>query len=146
MLLLLFRRGETLIFTKVAISLRQNAHFHFSTCATGLSDNDDNDDDKDDYEDSHILVSLTDRGPQDLQCCVSIVFYNGKWPSGSPNPIIYSTFWGSEKGPREGPGRCPIHPSSKRPPQEAPRTPSRGPQEPPSEAAYINIYKNICVF
>ena len=25
------------------------------------------------------------------------MFYNGKWPSGSPNPIIYSTFWGSEK-------------------------------------------------
>ena len=45
---------------------------------------------------SHILVSLADQGPQDLQGCVSIVFYNGKRTSGSPNPIIYSTFWGPE--------------------------------------------------
>ena len=38
---LLFRRGETLISTvqsiKIAISSRRNAHFHFSTCSTGLS-------------------------------------------------------------------------------------------------------------
>ena len=45
---------------------------------------------------SHILVSLAGQGPQDLQGCVSIVFYNGKRTSGSPNPIIYSTFWGPE--------------------------------------------------
>ena len=45
---------------------------------------------------SHILVSLADQGPQDLQCCVSIVFYNGKRTSGSPNHIIYNTFSGPE--------------------------------------------------
>ena len=45
---------------------------------------------------SHILVSLAGQGPQDLQGCVSIVFYNGKRTSGSPNLIIYSTFWGPE--------------------------------------------------
>ena len=45
---------------------------------------------------SHILISLAGQGPQDLQGCVSIVFYNGKRTSGSPNLIIYSTFWGPE--------------------------------------------------
>ena len=45
---------------------------------------------------SHILVSLAGQGPQDLQGCVSIVFYNGKRTSGSPNLIIYNAFWGSE--------------------------------------------------
>ena len=46
---------------------------------------------------SHMLISLADQGPQDLQGCVYSLFCNGKWPSGSPNLIIYSTFWGSEK-------------------------------------------------
>ena len=47
---------------------------------------------------SHILVSLVGQGPQDLQGCISIVFYNGKRTSGSPNLIIFSIFWGRKTG------------------------------------------------
>ena len=92
---------------------------------------------------SHMLISLADQGPQDLQGCVYIVFYNGKWPSGSPNPIIYSTFWGSEKGPPEGPRRCPIHPSAKRPPGRPPGRPQEAPKSLPQRPRKLKYIKNI---
>ena len=52
------------------------------------------------------LVSLVNQGPHDLQCCVYIVFYNGKWTSGSPHPIIYCTCRGAPTGPQEAPSEA----------------------------------------